>query len=110
MVNREEEERNKFLCRKIGIDWHSHKDCNKTSFCLTKNPDFHTAEGRQVLLEWAVEQEWWNTLAYRNSPREATAWTGLIGLNLLIPVTALGDAVYEYLKRKEKGQVVDTHA
>ena len=87
-----------------------------------KNPDYFDAD-RQVLLEWGVEQEWWPLFLYQYFKvleewiadpnwegdheecdiRALRRWN--IPIDLLIPVSALAEAVYEYLKGEEDADI-----
>ncbi len=135
-------ERDKYLAGHVGDEWHELTEpylctcgykpsgnckglecqgCMEVHIDCAENPTYHTAEGRQRLLEWAVEQEWWELFKiyqwvvwytdryrgrgesippkYRNGV--ITTQSGLQrGLpdNLLIPKDALAIAVERYLK------------
>ena len=119
---------NEFLAGKVGIKWHEcdgiligsnfrHCSCgvSETSadsdytiynHIYDNNSNYFTAEGRQVLLEWAVEQGWWFDFIHHNRYRLSihgnTEDDLIYTLTcLFIPVSALAEAVYKYLKERE---------
>ena len=99
-------EKNKYLAERMGVCWHDKRWSKEVKLykCLhceathtvdeqpCSRPDYFTAEGRQVLLEWAVEQGWWYKFTH-----EYGCHGFQFPQDLLIPVSALADAVYEYL-------------
>lgn len=75
-------EKNKYLAERIGVKcWHTEwiqKGCVTYADtwweCIlcgkdgrVSNPNYFIAEDRQILLEWAVEQEWWYDFLSENA-------------------------------------------
>ena len=120
-------DKNRYLAERMGIDhWHEWEfadldDWPECTICkarrwhLPNNPDYFTAEGRQELLEWGVEQEWWEDFKFNcfeesSTPNfsyeDAGAWAWAETEKLFIPVSALAEAVAKYLKEREDASPV----
>lgn len=93
-------EKNEYLKEQIGIRW---LEVNGVRFVDRASHDYFTAEGRQVLLEWAVEEEWWRDLAYKKEVEYGEHYRTDYHFReeLLTPIDALGRAIYSYLKERE---------
>ncbi len=111
-------EKNKYLAERMGLCWH---EWSENGYCIKPccgntdgtrlahksvhpQPDYFTAEGRQGLLEWCCKSEnsgWWSEFLRDHSGRGDFYWLSVIPQDLLIPESALADAVYEYLKGRD---------
>ncbi|MEE8382243.1 MAG: hypothetical protein V3R78_10275 [Thermodesulfobacteriota bacterium] len=110
-------QKNKYLAEKMGVEWHKWDEKADDYICAcgaesgsavflrrhidSLNPDYFSLSGRQELLEWAVEQEWWGDFFYADS--ETAGEMACIVYSLLIPVPALAEAAYTYLKEQDNG-------
>ena len=108
-------DKNRYLAERMGVEW-----CEIKGGIAYTFKDYFTAEGRQELLEWGVEQAWWPLFLYQyfkvleewvTDPnwegdhkecdiKAMRRWN--IPIDLLLPVSALAEAVYSYLKERER--------
>ena len=94
-------DRDRRLCELMQICWHEWRDwdsphgptrvCNKcrmeVSYLLPtpEYPDFSTPEWRARLMDWAVEQEWWDEFkdwSWDKAPDDDNDWVAYLWRNL----------------------------
>jgi hypothetical protein len=93
------EERDKFLCERMGMIWHEEgRYYANPQTGIPYVPDFSTWPGFGLLWEWAIKQHDWWTLFKENF---FFVYPVTRGIEDLINPDRFANALFEFLKKRE---------